>query len=140
MSLMGAVWRSPASLVARIELIAYLLIPFWQGIVGLMLVAAIVLALTGVTGFWEGGPWWQLAFFYLLGFGGTMLGCIAARARDGAVGAIAGFCIAQVYAFYSWLLWPVLARSSLRQLTHRSNWVKSDREALPSAPPVSPRA
>ena len=69
MGLMGAVWRAPASRPARLESLGYLLMPLWQGIVGITLVAAIVLAVTGEFRFWGEGPWWQLLFFYLLGSG-----------------------------------------------------------------------
>jgi hypothetical protein len=40
-----------------------------------------------------------------------------------------------VYAFYSWLLWPVLFRSTLRQLTEQRDWVKSERVAVPASQP-----
>ena len=128
--LMGAVRRAPVARIARAELLAYMLMPLWQAIVGAALIAGIVLALTGVVPFWGDGPWWQLAFFYLLGFGGTMFGCIARGLRDGGGGPLVGFLIAQVYAFYSWLLWPVLVRSILRQLTERRDWTKTEREPL----------
>jgi hypothetical protein len=98
MGLMGAVSRAPVSRLARLEALAYLLMPLWQGIVGITLVAAIALAVTGQFRFWGEGPWWQLLFFYLLGFGGTVLGCIAARGGKGARGWPAGFALGQVYA------------------------------------------
>ena len=40
--------------------------PFWQGIIGVALIAAVVFALTGVAPFWAGGPTWMLVAFYLL--------------------------------------------------------------------------
>jgi cellulose synthase/poly-beta-1,6-N-acetylglucosamine synthase-like glycosyltransferase len=131
--LMGAARRAPAPRVARAELLAYMLMPLWQAIVGVALVSAVVLALTGVAPFWAEGSWWQLAFVYLLGFGGTMFGCIARGLRDGGSGVLGGLLVAQVYAFYSWLLWPVLARSLLRQLTQRREWTKTQREPLAAA-------
>ena len=64
------------------------------------------------------------------------LGCIARGASEGFGGAVRGFFIAQVYAFYSWLLWPVLVRSAWRQLTERRDWAKTEREPLqPTAHP-----
>ena len=72
--------------------------------------------------------WWQLAFFYALGFGGVMLGCIARGAAHGFWPALRGILVAQVYAFYSWLLWPVLIRATVRQLTDRRAWAKTERE------------
>ncbi|MGH2924361.1 MAG: glycosyltransferase family 2 protein [Solirubrobacterales bacterium] len=141
MGLIDAVWRARVPLIARVELLAYLLMPLWQTLIGATLVAAVALALTGVAAFWIDGPWWQLAFFYVLGFGGTMLGCVAARAADGPLGYLRGILIAQIYAFYSWILWPVLIRSALRQLTERREWAKTEREALPTeaARPLGPR-
>lgn len=133
MGLIPQIVRAPIHLVARIETIAYLLMPIWQGIVGISLVAAIVFAITGQVAFWDGGPLWLLAFFYVLAFGGTILGAIAARSDRGAIGWIEGFLIGQVYAPYTWMLWPVLLRSSIRQLASREAWAKTEREPLSSA-------
>jgi 1,2-diacylglycerol 3-beta-glucosyltransferase len=132
MSLIGEVWRAPTPFAARIDLIAYLLMPFWQGLVGAALVVALVLGVTGESAFWDVGDWWELAFIYVLGFGGTMLGCIAGRLGrgDDAAGVAVGILIAHVYAFYSWLLWPVLARATFRQLTDKRNWAKTQREPI----------
>ena len=134
MGLIGTVLRAPTGLFPRIEHVAYLLQPFWQALVGAGLVGSIVLLATGETNYWgDDSPWWQLLFFYVLGFGGTMLGCIARGASQGPGGAVRGFFVAQVYAFYSWLLWPVLLRSSWRQLTERRDWAKTEREPVKAA-------
>ncbi len=130
LSELRAVWRSELPRTARLDLAAHLLMPLWQGIVGLALIGAIVLAATGVEQFWADGEWWQLGFFYLLGFGGTIMGCIARSAGRGPGGVALGFLVAQPYAFYSWLLWPVLLRAALRQLLSRRDWAKTQREAL----------
>jgi cellulose synthase/poly-beta-1,6-N-acetylglucosamine synthase-like glycosyltransferase len=134
MALIGAVWRARTRLFSRIETIAYLLMPFWQGLIGVTLVAAITLAATGEASFWGDSAWWQLLFFYLLAFGGTVLGCVASRADEGARGWIAGLLWGHVYAFYTWLLWPVLLRASVRQLTSRQNWSKTEREPVTASP------
>ncbi|MBJ7521273.1 MAG: glycosyltransferase family 2 protein [Solirubrobacteraceae bacterium] len=126
--LLSTVWRAPLGLAPRIEQSAYLLMPFWQALVGLSLVVGVILAATGRAAFWSGGPTYELLFIYVLGFGGTIMGCVSAR------GWLRGLLAAQVYAFYSWLLWPVLIRSSLRQLTERRDWAKTEREALDPAP------
>ncbi len=133
MGLIDDVWRAPLGLWARLELFLYLFTPVWQTIIGLALVTSIVLAVTNVAPFWDGGPWWQLVFFYLLGFGTVVFGCIAARAQQGVKGALMGILIAQPYAFYSWLLWPVLLRSVTRQLTERRDWTKTEREPMQAA-------
>jgi len=130
LALRGEVMRAPIGLGARLEQLAYLLMPFWQGIVGLGLIAALVLAILGIAPFWGDGPTWQLGFFYLLAFGGTAMGCIAARAEEGPLGWLRGFLVAQVYTPYTWLLWPVLLRAALRQLSSRGDWAKTEREPL----------
>ena len=105
---------------------------------GIGLVAALVLAITGLAPFWGAGPTWQLAFFYLLAFGGTALGCIAARSEEGPIGWLRGFLIAQIYTPYTWFLWPVLLRSGMRQLTERGDWAKTEREPLSSDDELAP--
>jgi 1,2-diacylglycerol 3-beta-glucosyltransferase len=133
-SLRRQVAGAPVGPGARIEQMAYLLMPFWQGVVGLGLVGALVLAITGVAPFWGAGPTWQLGFFYLLAFGGTALGCIAARAEAGPIGWLRGFLIAQIYTPYTWFLWPVLLRSAARQLSDRGDWSKTEREPIETEP------
>ena len=132
MALIGSLTGSMVALPARVEAILYLLNPFIQGIVGVSLVVAIFLAVTGTSVF-EGSFWW-LAFIYLLGFGGTMLGCVAAKmeGKFSLPGLVKGLLSAQVYAFYSWLLWPVLFRSGARQLSGRGSWAKTAREKIRS--------
>ena len=132
MRLMSPIAGSRIPTLPRIELILYLLMPLFQGVVGASLVAAAVLAITGTEVF-SGSLWWLL-FIYVLGFGGTMLGCLAAKleARVTPAGLIKGLLTAQIYAFYSWLLWPVLLRSTFRQLTSRDTWAKTAREQIPS--------
>ena len=128
--LTGRVIRAPFGVVPRIELLAYLLMPFWQGIVGIGIAAAIYLSVSGTAPFWGGGPTWQLAFFWLLGFGGTVLGAIASRTGDGVKGWLVGFGIGHVYALYTWMIWPVLIRSTARQVASRDSWAKTEREAI----------
>lgn len=130
MSLTRDVWDAPFPLTARIELLVYLLMPFWQGLVGTALVVAIGLATFGVAPFWAGGPTWHLAVVWLLAFGGTILGCIASRTETGLRGWLVGFVVGHAYALYTWLLWPVLVRSAARQLTERREWAKTEREPI----------
>jgi 1,2-diacylglycerol 3-beta-glucosyltransferase len=135
--LRGEVLRAPLGLGARLEQLAYLLMPFWQGIVGLGLLGSVFLWVTGEAAFWGAGPAWQLVFFYLLAFGGTAMGCIAARAETGPFGWLRGFLVAQVYTPYTWFLWPVLLRSVARQFADRGEWAKTEREPLQGAAAAS---
>lgn len=85
----------------RLDLVLYGLMPFLQAVVGLSLLGALYLAIAGTAGFWEGAGLWQLLFFYVLGFGGVIVGCVARGTAWGAGGALRGVLVAQVYAFYS---------------------------------------
>lgn len=122
--------HAPLGRGARLEQLAYLLMPFWQGVVGLGLLGGLILWVTGTAPFWGAGPLWQIGFFYLLAYGGTIFGCVAARAEAGPFGWLWGILIAQVYTPYTWFLWPVLLRSIGRQLAERSDWSKTEREPL----------
>lgn len=73
LGLTGVVRRANVPLPARVEQVVYLLMPLWQALVGAALIVAVVLALTSEAVFWNSGPWWQIVFFYLLGFGGVIL-------------------------------------------------------------------
>ncbi len=130
MRLIGPITRSDIYLPARIEQVIYLLMPILQGIVGASLVGALVLRLGGTD--LVGGSIWWILFIYLLGFGGSLMGCLAARVDNGIdfAGVVKGLLSAQVYAFYSWLLWPVLVRSAGRQLVGFDSWAKTDREQI----------
>ena len=139
MGLLRVVVQAPVGLVARLDQFTYLLMPFWQAVVGASLIGSLVLWATGDVGFWDGGPLWQLVFFYVLGVGGVVLGCVARGAPRGFRGILGGLLVAQAYAFYSWLLWPVLVRSTLRQLTDRRGWAKTERERVSFTPPPAQR-
>jgi cellulose synthase/poly-beta-1,6-N-acetylglucosamine synthase-like glycosyltransferase len=130
MSLIGTVLRSNRPIAARLECSLYILMPVWQSIIGIAMLVAAYLLVSGKEGLWESGEAYQLAFFYILGFGGVIMGCIAAGASRGWKGYVSGFFIAQIYAFYTWLIWPVLLRSVTRQLTDQRTWSKTDREAI----------
>jgi hypothetical protein len=128
--LVGKILHAPFPLGARLEQVAYLLMPVWQGIIGPSFLTAIALMILQIAPFWNGGPSWQLLLFYALAFGGTILGYIASRRSVGVRGWLVGFLIGNVYALYTWLLCPVLLRSTVRQLTNRQNWSKTEREPI----------
>ena len=104
--------------------------PVFQAVVGIGFVASIFLAIFDVAGFWGDGGWWQLVFFFVLGYGGVTLGCIARGARTGPVGIACSVLVVPVYAAYAWLIWPVLFRATTRQLMGRGDWAKTAREPL----------
>ncbi len=123
-------WSADLSLRARLDLVAYLLQPAIQAVIGLAFALSIVLAVFDVAGFWGDTGWLQLAFFFVLGFGGVVLGCIARGTRRGRFGILRALAVVPVYAAYSWLIWPVLTRAALRQLVRRRDWAKTTREPI----------
>lgn len=129
-ALTGAISRAPFPLHARAEVLLNLWLPALQAVVGITLVGAIILAITGVVPIWGGGPTWQLVVVYVLIFGSTVLGSLAAARHQWGYGHLASFAIGHAYAFYTWLLWPVLARSIARQLRKRADWAKTSREPI----------
>jgi 1,2-diacylglycerol 3-beta-glucosyltransferase len=135
LSLLRSVWRSPFPLRARIGQVMYLLMPLWQGIVGASLVCAVVLAATGRAGIVPTAE--TLPVVYILGFSNPVLGCLASRQATGWRSWVSSIATAHMYAFYSWLLFPVLVRSVARQLGTRRDWARTDREPLESAPGAS---
>ncbi len=118
----------PRSFGARVDLHLWLLQPVLQGIVGVAMVSSVVVWATRDIGFLPSN-WAMVVVFYLLGFTGVILGCIA-RCGRGPLNWVRGWLIANVYAAYTWLLWPVLLRATFRQVVRRGNWVKTPREAL----------
>jgi hypothetical protein len=122
----------PRSFGARVDLHLWLLQPVLQGIVGVAMATSVLVWATRDVGFLPTN-WVMVVVFYLLGFTGVILGCIA-RCGRGPWSWVRGWLIANVYAAYTWLLWPVLARANFRQLVRRGNWVKTPREALQPEP------
>ena len=83
---LGAMWRLDRPWYVRFDLVAYLLLPAIHAVVGVAFFASIVLAVTGVASFWGDSDWWVLIFFFLLGYGGVLMGCIARGAQRGVAG------------------------------------------------------
>jgi 1,2-diacylglycerol 3-beta-glucosyltransferase len=134
MSHLAGMARLHRPLLVRIDLVAYLLMPAMQAIVGVAFAVSIVLAIVGTAGYWDEQVWWQLLFFFFLGFGGTLLGCVARGARSGFTGILVSLAIMPVYAAYTWLIWPVLGRAALRLAFGRDEWAKTAREPVGTAP------
>ena len=140
MSHIGRVSRSDLPVLVRCDLVAYLLQPAFQAVVGVAFVASIVLAIVGIANFWGDDDWWVLVVFFILGFGGITLGCIARGAEHGFLGIVRGVLLMPLAAAYSWLLWPVLVRAAFRQAVGRGSWAKTAREPLGPIKPPHARA
>jgi 1,2-diacylglycerol 3-beta-glucosyltransferase len=134
---LGAMSRLERPWLVRLDLIGYLLMPLFQAYVGVAFATSIFLAIFDVANFWGNGGGWQLLFFFVLGYGSVTLGCIARGARNGLGGIAASLLVVPVYAAYTWLIWPVLARAGVRQLMGRSDWAKTGREPIDDPVPRS---
>ena len=126
--------RAPFPFGARLEMLLYLFMPVWQGLVGVGLSPPVLWRSPGSAAFWTGGPTWQLALL-LPARPSAAASSAASPAAAGKAprGYLIGFLIAQVYAIYTWFLWPVLLRSTVRQLRARDDWAKTEREPLEAA-------
>lgn len=131
--LTGALARAPLPLLARAEVLAYLFMPLWQGIMAAAFAGAVALAVLDEAPFWGTDPRWQIAVSYLLAFGGTVLAALASRRGRGVAGFVTGVLVGHAYALYTWTIWPVLVRSVARQATGRINWAKTAREPVDQA-------
>ena len=65
MSHLRGAWGISRSLPARLDLVAYLLQPVFQAVIGVAFAVSIVLAVSGRAEFWGENGWLQLAFFSL---------------------------------------------------------------------------
>jgi cellulose synthase/poly-beta-1,6-N-acetylglucosamine synthase-like glycosyltransferase len=131
MAHLGAMARLERPWFVRLDLLGYLLMPAFQTAVGVAFVASILFWIFGTATFvGTGGWWWWFAFLFVLGFGGTVLGCVARGAQTGLGGVLRSLLIVPVYAAYTWLLWPALTRAATRHLLRRTEWAKSAREPV----------
>ncbi len=134
MTHIGASMRADLPWLVRADLIAYLLQPVIQSLVGVVFAISIFLFIFDDADFRGTTSWIALTFFFLLGFGGVILGCVARGTRNGPASIAFNLLIVPAYAAYAWIIWPVLARATARQLTHRTGWAKTTRE------PIGPEA
>jgi 1,2-diacylglycerol 3-beta-glucosyltransferase len=132
LDLIRPVWRAPFRMRTRLGEVLYLLMPLWQGIVGAALVCAIVLAATGRAGIVPAAE--TIPVVYVLGFSNAVLGCLGSRHASGWRSWLRAVVLAHLYALYTWLLFPVLIRSLVRQLGTRRDWSRTEREPLESLP------
>ena len=118
----------PRSRGARLEEALYLFMPLWQTAVGLGFVTAVALCATGQVGVVPSAE--SIPVVYLLGFANGVLGCFAARHGTGWRSWLWAITVAHLYALYTWILFPVIARALARQLSTRRDWARTDREPL----------
>lgn len=116
--------------MAKVEAVQWLLQPFIQFYIGLMLALSVPLVIVfGVTALPYDDPWEAIPVFFLA-LGGTSLGCVVAWSRTKPSSAWQGVAWIVPYALYSWFLMPAYLRAMAREATGRSAWAKTAREPL----------
>ena len=105
----------------------YLMTPVLQMATGLGFITAVVLAVVTDLPLWASSiP--ILIFFLGLSFGPTLVGLLSRERSPRAV--VIGVLTLVPYTVYSWLIFPVLVRALLRQLSGSNTWAKTAREPL----------
>lgn len=137
------VLRSRLPRWARLELVAFLVAPFMEGMVAVATIAAVAFVLTGAVDPIPSGDPLDTGLLviglYLLGAGGVLMG-FASLATGRGVGAhLKGLLVANLYFPYTWMVWAVLAGALWRRARGRDEWAKTSRDELgpgPSDPPA----
>ncbi len=120
--------HAPVSVGAKIDHLAYLLMSLLQLLMGLGLVLSLAFWLFGDVPFVSG--WWpSLVFFAVLAIVPSFLSLLMTTepGRRPLLRAVFGLI---PYMLYTWLLWPVVATSLVRELSGRRGWAKTDREPI----------
>ncbi|ROS79109.1 glycosyltransferase [Cellulomonas sp. PhB143] len=120
--------RAPVSIGAKLDHLVYLVMPLLQMLMGAGLVLSLCFWLFGDVSFVSG--WWpSLVFFGTLTIVPSFLTLLMTSepGRHRFMRSIFGLF---PYMLYTWVLWPVVAVSLLRELTGRRGWTKTDREPL----------
>lgn len=120
--------RAPVSVGARVDHLAYLLMPLLQLLMGLGLVLSLAFWLFGDVPFVSG--WWpSLVFFATIALVPSFLSLLMTDepGRHPLLRAVFGLI---PYMLYTWLLWPVVTVALVRELAGRRTWTKTDREPL----------
>lgn len=127
MALLGGVGRIRTSLAGRIDAVWYLLTPPLQLFMGAAFVVSLAFTLFDVAGYRP--PYLlTLLFFLTIGFGP---GVAALTIRGGKWYSVFTAVVLVIpYTIYSWLIFPVLFSSLVRQLSGRTSWAKTAREPL----------
>jgi cellulose synthase/poly-beta-1,6-N-acetylglucosamine synthase-like glycosyltransferase len=129
MTYLGRVARGPLRWWRCCDLLGVLVLPIVQGIVGVSLACSIWFAVVERYRVVPASPV-LIAAFLVLGMGSTVIGCVA-RCGGSWRGVLRSVPVAVAYVGYTWMMWPVLIRSSLRVLLRRGSWAKTEREIVP---------
>ncbi|WP_217180297.1 glycosyltransferase family 2 protein [Streptomyces sp. AC495_CC817] len=137
MTLLRGVGRPRVPLLGRIDSVFYLFTPALQLLIGVAFIASIFFwALRGVP--YEPTIWWVLLFFVGVSFGPGLVALVL-RGNRWYTPLLALLQIIP-YTIYSWIVFPVLAVSLVRQLAGRTTWAKTARESIDDEDAEYPRS
>ncbi|WP_200331777.1 glycosyltransferase [Leucobacter sp. L43] len=119
------------SFAARCDQLWYLLTPLIQAWVGLSVLLSVVFLAVGIVV--PDGSIVILVLFYVFSATPGIAGVLFARPPQGLLSVLRNLLLAHAYLIYSWLIFPVVYRSLIRQLTGRNSWAKTKREAIEPA-------
>ncbi|QIG40217.1 UDP-N-acetylglucosamine 2-epimerase (non-hydrolyzing) [Microbacterium sp. 4R-513] len=127
LSLLGGVFRPRLPFFARLDMIYYLVTPPLQVLTGIALVVSVVETLVDQVPY-RPSYWWIALIFFGLSFGPGMATLILRGGRW----YTPFLAIVQLipYTVYSWLTFGALAVALVRQLSGRTSWAKTPREAV----------
>lgn len=132
LDLLGPTLRNPhVGAVAKCDELWYLLTPVVQAWVGLSVVLSIVFLATGISR--PPITVFIVVLAYVFSALPGVIGVLLARRGHGLWGFVIGVVLAHLYLVYAWLIYPVVYRSLLRQLTGAKGWAKTKREAIAPA-------
>ncbi len=137
MSLLRGVFRPKLALLARLDSIYYLVTPALQLITGIALVVSIVESVIDAVPY-RPSYWWVLIIFLSLSFGPGVATLVLRGGRW--YSPFVALVQVMPYTVYSWLTFGALAVSVVRQLSGRTSWAKTSREAVDDADAPALRA
>ncbi|MFH8250503.1 glycosyltransferase family 2 protein [Microbacterium sp. B2969] len=120
--------RIRTSLLGHIDAVWYLLTPPLQLTVGFAFLLSILFTVFDIAGYTP--PYLlTLIFFIAIAFGPGVAALTLRGARWYSI--FTAILLVIPYTIYSWMIFPVLFASLIRQLAGRRSWAKTEREALP---------
>ncbi|MGO1562767.1 MAG: glycosyltransferase [Actinomycetaceae bacterium] len=133
-SLLRGVGRPALPPAARIDSVFYLLTPLLQLLMGTSFVISMAMWVLDI------GPrsvtvWWVLALFLALSLGPTVVILLLRQGRW--YSRLLGVLLVVPYTICSWLIFPVLAASLLREALGRNSWAKTPRETIDDGSPLA---
>lgn len=131
--LIPTVWRARVPVLARVDMVGYLLAPLLQLVTAGAFLAAVALAV------FDDVPFISSAWPVLVFFAGTTFGSglIALLARErGWRALVFAVLLLTPYICYTWMNFPTVLRALGRQVSGKGSWAKTAREPIAAPDPA----